>query len=62
MESKLESYKMTLIINIQNMEKAIGVNSSSVSWLMRKSYNELSKQQDSLIKHYNQAVKNELFS
>jgi hypothetical protein len=58
---KLELYKMTVIVNIQNMQKAIGVSVSSVDWLIKKSYDELSKQQDTLIEHYNQAVKNEFF-
>lgn len=55
-----EIYKMTVICNIQNMQKAIGVTVSSIDWLMSKTYDELHEEQISLIEHYNQAVKNEI--
>ena len=50
--------KMTCIINIQSMQAKIGVNTSSTNWLIKKSYDELHKEQNSLIEHYNQAINN----
>ena len=54
----IDTYKMTPIINIQAMQKAIGVSVSSTEWLLKKSYDELHEEQNSLIEHYNQCVKN----
>ena len=55
-----EIYKMPVISNIQNMQKAIGVAVSPFEWLNRKTYDELHEEQNNLIEHYNQAVKNEI--
>jgi len=55
----LEIYKSPVISNIQNMQKAIGVTVSSFDFLNKKSYDQLHEEQNSLIKHYNQAVKNQ---
>ena len=54
----LEIYKSPVISNIQNMQKAIGINVSSFEYLNKKSYDDLHEQQNSLIVHYNEAVKN----
>ena len=51
-QSSLEIYKMPVICNIQNMQKAIGVTISSFDWLNKKSYNQLHEEQNNLIKHY----------
>jgi hypothetical protein len=53
-----EIYKSPVISNIQNMQKAIGINVSSFEYLNKKSYDDLHEQQNSLIAHYNEAVKN----
>ena len=53
-----EIYKMPVISNIRTMQRFIGVKISSTGWLNKKSYDELHKEQNSLIEHYNQAVKN----
>ena len=55
-----EIYKMPVISNIQNIQKAIGITVSSFEWLNLKTYDELHEEQNSLIEHYNQAVKNEI--
>ena len=56
--NKLEIYKSPVISNIQNMQIAIGVSVSSFEYLNSKTYDELHEQQNSLIAHYNEAVKN----
>ena len=53
-----EIYKMPVVSNIQSMQKAIGVTISSTEWLNKKTYDELHEEQNSLIEHYNDAVKN----
>lgn len=53
-----EIYKTPVISNIQNMQKAIGVTVSKFEWLNSKTYDELHEEQNRLIEHYNQAVKN----
>ena len=51
-------HKMTVICNIQQMQRIIGVSISDTNLLLRKSYEELSRQQNITIEHYNQAVRN----
>jgi hypothetical protein len=57
-----EIYKSPVISNIQTMQKAIGVTVSGFEWLNSKTYDELHEEQNSLIKHYNQAVINSKYS
>jgi hypothetical protein len=52
-------HKHTPIINIQHMQRLIGVSVSSFDWLYKKSYDELHELQNSLIERYNQALKNQ---
>lgn len=58
MNNQEEIYKMPVISNIQNMQRAIGVTVSSFEWLNKKTYDELHEEQCSIIEHYNQAVTN----
>lgn len=50
--------KMTVIININTMRNMIGLPASDVNFLLKKTYDELHEEQNSLIKHYNEAVRN----
>ena len=50
--------KQGLIVNINTMREAIGVERSNVEWLLSKSVEYLREEQDSSIKHYNQAIAN----
>ena len=50
--------KFDVISNIQNMRKIIGLKESSFEFLLKKSYDELHEEQNSLIEHYNQAIRN----
>ena len=52
--------KSTVIGNIQEMQRKIGVTVSTFEWLTTKTYDVLHSEQNSLIKHYNQAIKNEI--
>ena len=51
-------HKFTVINNIQEMQRKIGVVVSTFEWLYKKSYDELHEEQNSLIEHYNQAINN----
>lgn len=53
-----ELLKSGVILNIQNMQKIIGVRILSFESLSSKSYNDLHDEQNSLINHYNQAIQN----
>ena len=50
--------KMDVICNIHKMQKIIGISIDSFEYLMEKTYNELFDIQNSLISHYNEAIKN----
>lgn len=50
--------KMDIICNIHQMQKIIGISIDSFEYLMEKTYNELFDIQNSLISHYNEAIKN----
>lgn len=50
--------KQTLIVNINMMRNKIGLNSSDFNYLWKQTPEKLREQQNSLIEHYNQAVKN----
>lgn len=52
--------QMTCIINIQMMQCKIGLQGHSFEYLARQSYDWLHNHQNSLIEHYNQAVRNNL--
>ena len=49
--------KITVISNIRKMQNKIGTTISSAELLLKKSYDDLHEEQNSLIKHYNQAIK-----
>ena len=50
--------KQSLIVNINMMREAIGIERSNVEWLLSKPVEYLREEQDSSIKHYNQAIAN----
>lgn len=50
--------KQQLIVNINMMRNKIGLNSSDFNYLWKQTPETLREQQNSLIEHYNQAVKN----
>ena len=53
---QLETIKMTVVSNIQSMEKAIGNETSSFESLISKTYDELHEIQNNLIKRYNESL------
>jgi hypothetical protein len=55
-DEKIEA--MTVITNIQAMRRMIGVTEISVEHYLSKSIEDLREEQDSTIKHYNEALKN----
>jgi len=53
-----DTHKMTVIININMMRNKIGLKSLDIDNLFSHSYEFLHDMQNSLIKHYNEALKN----
>ena len=53
----LDPQKMTVIINIQNMQTTIGVPVTDFNSLITESYNDLHEKQNDLIKSYNSTFK-----
>jgi hypothetical protein len=50
--------KQQLIININTMREKIGVNKAAFEYLWSKSVEYLRNEQETTIKHYNEALKN----
>ena len=53
-----DAEKMGVIININNMRNKCGLPSLDVDEQLKKDYDSLHEYQNSLVEHYNQAVKN----
>ena len=54
----METAKMTIIVNIQAMQKILTGKANTYEELAEYTYEELHERQNSLIPYYNDAIKN----